>query len=308
MSLSSNSSGAGSRAGSPEDENGKPKSHVPPATPASLKQERFADLKRRSAYAFSMFANEEREKLLSTHPDLPMGVVTRMMVEKWKSLDAESKMPYFEAARSPMLKAKKPANNVISETTPPKKLRPIIAYTPTAISMSEQVAKVNANACVDQQQSKVIILQGRLANQVNEASKPQKASIISASIAQALGVTITPHKTVSAPMTIPNVNPPPLRTVSIRPRPSTSVVVSAQQITAAPMTVTAPTNETQVPRRREEGPYGFATSQQALDMFYLALCEPAFPHPDEPPLTPYPASYCYEAYLKMTSSPNGSVM
>lgn len=117
-----------------------------------------------------MFANEEREKLLSTHPDLPMGVVTRMvsakqfslcemvnrtpalwdhcfeqdsslekrfvnlvrspncsallvsaiscgfililneifqMVEKWKSLDAESKMPYFEAARSPMLKAKK---------------------------------------------------------------------------------------------------------------------------------------------------------------------------------------------------------
>lgn len=28
--------------------------------------------------------------------------------------------------------------------------------------MSEQVAKVNANACVDQQQSKVIILQGRL--------------------------------------------------------------------------------------------------------------------------------------------------
>lgn len=38
-----------------------------------------SDLKRRSAQAFTVFANEERDRLLKTRPDLPMGLVTRMV-------------------------------------------------------------------------------------------------------------------------------------------------------------------------------------------------------------------------------------
>uniref|UniRef100_A0A0K0DPK3 HMG box domain-containing protein n=1 Tax=Angiostrongylus cantonensis TaxID=6313 RepID=A0A0K0DPK3_ANGCA len=105
MSLSSRSSGSGSRAASPEDENGKPRPESP-ALSATMKQDRYADLKRRSANAFTMFANEEREKLMKTHPDLPMGLVTRMMVEKWRTLDNEARKPYFEASRVSATKTK----------------------------------------------------------------------------------------------------------------------------------------------------------------------------------------------------------
>ncbi|KAK5965534.1 HMG box [Trichostrongylus colubriformis] len=291
MSVSSRSSGARSRVGSPEDENSKSRSQLSPS-PTTAKQDRFADLKRRSAYAFSIFANEEREKLLKTHPDLPMGLVTRMMVEKWKGLDSEAKMPYFEAARTSPLKLKKTDDPC--GVTPAKKLRPIIPY--TKISLSDQAIRVESVS--EQQPGKVIFVQGRV-SPASERPTIKNPSSISASIAHALGMPITPQpqRSLSTPV-IAHVNPPPVRASTVRPR-STATVVSSQQITAMPLSVpTAPVDANVQPSTASSG---FSTSQQALDAFYLALCEPAFPHPNEPPLTPYTANYCYEEYLRMTS-------
>ncbi|PIO72502.1 HMG box [Teladorsagia circumcincta] len=293
MSVSSHSSGAGSRVGSPEDENGNSRSQLP-ASPTTAKQDRFADLKRRSAYAFSIFANEEREKLMKTHPDLPMGLVTRMMVEKWKGLDTEAKMPYFEAARTSPLKTKKPVDS-IPEVIPAKKLRPIIPYTKIALPVNDQPIRVET--VTEQQPGKIIFVQGRV-NPVPERSKIGYPSSISASIAHALGMPIAVQSQRRSPSVVTRVSPPPLRTAAVRARPAPTVVPS-QQITAAPVSAPALPADTEV--RPQTTNSGFATSQQALDMFYLALCEPAFPHPNEPPLTPYPANYCYDEYLRMTS-------
>ncbi|XGW14620.1 hypothetical protein V3C99_000698 [Haemonchus contortus] len=291
MSVSSHSSGAGSRVGSPEDENAKSRSQLP-ASPTAGKQDRFADMKRRSAYAFSIFANEEREKLLKTHPDLPMGLVTRMMVEKWKGLDSEAKMPYFEAARTSPLKTKKNADGPLSDAIPAKRLRPIIPYTKISLPVNDQPLRVEA--VTEQQPGKVIFVQGRV-NPVTELPKILNPSSISASIAHALGMPIA-TQSQRAPV-VARVSPPPLRSSTVRSRP-TPTVVSSQQITAMPMSVpTAPVDVEVRPTTNS----GFASSQQALEMFYLALCEPAFPHPNEPPLTPYPANYCYDEYLRLTS-------
>ncbi|KAK6020683.1 hypothetical protein OSTOST_13660, partial [Ostertagia ostertagi] len=85
------------------------------------------NLKRRSAYAFSIFANEEREKLMKTHPDLPMGLVTRM-----------------------------PAD-AIPESIPSKKLRPIIPYTKISLPVNDQPIRVET--VTEQQPGKVIFVQ-----------------------------------------------------------------------------------------------------------------------------------------------------
>ncbi|VDO57102.1 unnamed protein product [Haemonchus placei] len=262
MSVSSHSSGAGSRVGSPEDENGKSRSQLP-ASPTTGKQDRFADMKRRSAYAFSIFANEEREKLLKTHPDLPMGLVTRMN-----------------------------ADGPLSDAIPAKRLRPIIPYTKISLPVNDQPIRVEA--VTEQQPGKVIFVQGRV-NPVTELPKILNPSSISASIAHALGMPIA-AQSQRAPV-VARVSPPPLRSSTVRSRP-TPTVVSSQQITAMPMSVPTAPVEVEV---RPTATSGFASSQQALEMFYLALCEPAFPHPNEPPLTPYPANYCYDEYLRLTS-------
>ncbi|KAK6058513.1 HMG box [Cooperia oncophora] len=289
--------GGESRVGSPVDENGKSRSQQP-VPPNSAKQDRFADLKRRSAYAFSVFANEEREKLLKTHPDLPMGVVTRMMVEKWKGLNTEAKMPYFDASRISALKTTtaKPNVDEIKLPVPAKRLRPIIPYTKISLPINDQPLRVET--VTEQQPGKVIFVQGRV-NPVAERPRIQHSSSISASIAHALGMPMSsqPQRTSSAPV-IARVSPPPIRTTAVRARQAASVV-SSQQITAAPMSVPVVPAEAEVQPSTTNN--GFATSQQALEMFYLALCEPAFPHPNEPPLTPYPANYCYDEYLRMTS-------
>ncbi|WKY02905.1 hypothetical protein Q1695_016307 [Nippostrongylus brasiliensis] len=303
MSASEPWSGAESRAASPEDENGKPQ--ISPPVPSNpVKIERYADLKRRSAYAFSIFANEEREKLLQTHPDLPMGIVTRMMVEKWKSLNSESKAPYFDAARTSPLRTKKPADDTITPPPPIKKMRSIMAY---QTALPSQVKRVDPTGQQQQQQQqrqgKVFVLQGKPPGVNADVVKPRNPSVISASIAQALGMTITaPQRTTApsaaTPVATPTTNAPraassALRLSVLRSKPSSS---SAQQPTSV---VTK--SEIEAPKSQSDAPYGFASSEQALEMFYLALCEPAFPHPDEPPLTPYPANYCYDAYMRMIS-------
>ncbi|KAK6744457.1 hypothetical protein RB195_011269 [Necator americanus] len=290
---SPHSSASGSRAASPEDENGKPKSQSPSLPPIS-RLDRHADLKRRSAQAFTVFANEERDRLLKTRPDLPMGLVTRMMVEKWRSLDNEAKKPYFEAARtSPPLKTVKGTNDTSSEIVPSKKWRPIVTYSQPVLTVPVRDQPFRAEQTSGQTPGRVIIVQGKLSNPVVEV--PKNPSAISASIAQALGVTIVaPQRTSSTPISTA-VMPPPIRTSVVRTKTIPSAVgLSSQQITSTTINSEAQT-------RSDNNGYGFSSSQQALDMFYLALCEPAFPHPNEPPLTPYPANYCYEAYLRMTS-------
>ncbi|KHJ84215.1 hypothetical protein OESDEN_16074, partial [Oesophagostomum dentatum] len=168
------------------------------------------------------------------------------------------------------------SNDISSDIVPPKKWRPVVTYTQPILATRDQPIRVEQ--VTEQAPQRVIIVQGKLAPPIVDV--PKAPSAISASIAQALGMTIVaPQRTSTAPVSNP-VMPPPLRTSAHRMKPlSTS-------------------SDAQV---RSNNTYGFSSSQQALEMFYLALCEPAFPHPNEPPLTPYPANYCYEAYLRMTS-------
>ncbi|KAL6726565.1 hypothetical protein Aduo_008526 [Ancylostoma duodenale] len=290
------SAASGSRAASPDDENGKPRPQSP--APAAISRlDRHADLKRRSAQAFTVFANEERDRLLKTRPDLPMGLVTRMMVEKWRSFDNEAKKPYFDAARaSPPLKTVKSSNDASSEIIPTKKWRPIVTYSQPAISVPVRDQTVRFEQIPEQTPGRVIIVQGKLATPVVEV--PKNPSAISASIAQALGVTIvTPQRSSTAHVPTP-VMPPPIRTPAVR----TKVLSSTAGLSSLRSSTPPVSSNSDVQTRSDNTTvYGFSNSQQALDMFYLALCEPAFPHPNEPPLTPFPANYCYEAYLRLTS-------
>ncbi|RCN51502.1 hypothetical protein ANCCAN_02453 [Ancylostoma caninum] len=307
------SAASGSRAASPDDENGKPRPQSP--APAAISRlDRHADLKRRSAQAFTVFANEERDRLLKTRPDLPMGLVTRMMVEKWRSLDNEAKKPYFDAARaSPPLKIVKSSNDASSEIIPTKKWRPIVTYSQPAISVPVRDQTVGFEQIPEQTPGRVIIVQGirlffmlglclmflhlagKLATPVVEV--PKNPSAISASIAQALGVTIvTPQRSSAAHVPTP-VMPPPIRTPAVR----TKVLSSTAGLSSLRSSTPPVSSSSDAQTRSDNTVYGFSNSQQALDMFYLALCEPAFPHPNEPPLTPFPANYCYEAYLRLTS-------
>ncbi|KJH47994.1 HMG box [Dictyocaulus viviparus] len=304
MSLSSRSSGSGSgsRAASPEDENMKTRSDSP-ALSIIMKQDRYADLKRRSAQAFTVFANEEREKLMKTHPDLPMGLVTRMMVEKWKTLDNEARKPYFESSRNSSIKAKKTAEDLVSGIIPAKKPCLLASYTPSGHSVyaNENAASLESSS---EQPGRIVIVQGKVATSMNDAVKTNSSSMISATIAQALGVTVTPQKTTQTQVA-KHAMPPPVRTSSLRARTSSTPIVSTQEMNALPTSLASSNGDSH--KRITSACYGFSSSQQALDMFYLALCEPAFPHPNEPPLTPYPANYCYDAYLRMTSGQNGVV-
>ncbi|CAJ0598474.1 unnamed protein product [Cylicocyclus nassatus] len=284
---SSQTSQSGSRAASPEDENGKPRSQSP--AESLDKTDKYADLRRRSAQAFTIFANEERDRLLKTRPDLPMGLVTRMMVEKWRSFDNDAKKPYFDALRaSPPLKTVKNGNDCSSEIIPPKKWRPAASYTQPIFTVGNQPIQN------PEQSGRVIVVQGKLGASVAEVVKPP--SSISASIAQALGMTIiTPQHTSIITASAPSM-PSTVRSSSSRSKlhHGTTTVMSQSNVSNL-------SSASDPLFRSATGSYGFANSQQALDMFYLALCEPAFPQPNEPPLTPYPANYCYEAYLRMTS-------
>ncbi|KAJ1364068.1 hypothetical protein KIN20_024067 [Parelaphostrongylus tenuis] len=299
MSLSSRSSGSGSRAASPEDEQGKPRPESP-ASLAAMKQDRYTDLKRRSANAFTVFANEERDKLMKTHPDLPMGLVTRMMVEKWRSLDNEAKKPYFEASNTLPPKIKKTTLDAVPAIVPAKKLRIATPCTSSGLTIptNGQVATLES---VSGQPERVIIVQGRVAAPI-EIPKTNNTSVISASIAQALGVTVTPHRTTSSQITR-HVVPTAVRTPVTRPKPSSAPVVTAHEVTPLPMTLASSNGDAQ--KRSVSSGLGFTSSKEALEMFYLALCEPAFPYPNEQPLTPFPANYCYDAYLRMSSGNNG---
>ncbi|VDM66842.1 unnamed protein product [Strongylus vulgaris] len=139
----------------------------------SISALQLIDLKRRSAQAFTIFANEERDRLLKTRPDLPMGLVTRMMVEKWRNLDSEAKKPYFDASRaSPPLKTVKGTNDSLSEIIPTKKWRPVVSYTQPISNAPTQTVRVDQPS--EQAQGRVIIVQGKLGAPVLEVSKARE--------------------------------------------------------------------------------------------------------------------------------------
>uniref|UniRef100_A0A1I7WQU7 UMA domain-containing protein n=1 Tax=Heterorhabditis bacteriophora TaxID=37862 RepID=A0A1I7WQU7_HETBA len=96
-----------------------------------------------------------------------------------------------------------------------------------------------------------------------------------------------------------HVMPPPLRPpISVNKIVPRTPPVSIPQTTSSVQSVPS-SSHTSVQGNQPYTRPGLSTPQQALDMFYLALCEPAFPQPNEAPLTPYPANFCYDVYMRM---------
>uniref|UniRef100_A0A1I7WQU9 Sex-determining region Y protein n=1 Tax=Heterorhabditis bacteriophora TaxID=37862 RepID=A0A1I7WQU9_HETBA len=112
MSLSSQSSGSGSRPTSPEDESSK--SIVKGEIDEKYTKIVFRLLRiiasnifvleyiKRPRNAFMTFL-----KLLRKHPQMPMKTVSRTLAEMWKNLDDEGKRPYFEKSKEIKVNVKK---------------------------------------------------------------------------------------------------------------------------------------------------------------------------------------------------------
>ncbi|ETN76145.1 hypothetical protein NECAME_03518 [Necator americanus] len=177
---SPHSSASGSRAASPEDENGKPKSQSPSLPPIS----------RLDRHAVCFFQG---------------------------------------------------TNDTSSEIVPSKKWRPIVTYSQPVLTVPVRDQPYRAEQTSGQTPGRVIIVQvvvfltsmfsGKLSNPVVEV--PKNPSAISASIAQALGVTIVaPQRTSSTPISTA-VMPPPIRTSVVRTKTIPSAAgLSSQQITS----------------------------------------------------------------------------